>query len=303
MKPKLTEFLARFDDCFPRRDTREHLPVYVEGQLSDLPRKSVEPIALKAQVPVPTLQEFLSQHRWDEDRLRQRLQEIVATEHASPQSIGIIDETSDAKKGDQTPGVQRQYCGAVGKPENCIVTVHLGYAVDGFHGLVDGELFLPQGWSEDRERCRAAGIPETMVYRPKTAIALELYDRARSNGLVFDWLTFDQWYGSKPEFLRALDQRGQKFIGEMPKQFVAWTQPPEVTHRPFRRHGRGRSRRTPRLLAGSARARPLDDLLRRDPALREPAWQQFRVKDGAKGPMVWEVKHALIHPKDDAGLP
>jgi SRSO17 transposase len=303
LKPKLTEFLARFDDCFARCDTREHLPVYVEGQLSDLQRKSVEPIALRAKVAVRTLQEFLSQHRWDEDLMRQRLQRTVATEHAGPRTIGIIDETSDAKKGVKTPGVQRQYCGAEGKQDNCIVTVHLGLAVDDFHCLVDGELFLPEAWSNDRERCRKAGIPDTMAYRPKTDIALELYDRARANGVTFAYLTFDEWYGSKPEFLRALDRREQRYVAEVHKHFVAWLAPaPGVTHRPYRRGGRGPGRRTPRLPAGSPKAHFLEDLLGH-PALRDQPWQRFRVKDGEKGPLVWEVKHALMQPKDENGLP
>lgn len=100
LKPKLTQFLRRFDDCFPRKDTRVHLPVYLTGQLSDLPQKSVGPIALEADVAPRTLQEFLSQHRWDHDRMRDRLQEIVRDEHAGPHAIGILDETSDVKKGD-----------------------------------------------------------------------------------------------------------------------------------------------------------------------------------------------------------
>ena len=132
LRPKLKKFLKRFDHCFPRKDTRAHLPVYVSGQLSDIPEKSVEPIALNAGVPVRTLQEFLSQHHWDHDLLRDRLQHIVRDEHAGPHSIGIFDETSDVKKGDKTPGVQRQWCGCVGKTENCIVTVHLAYAREGF---------------------------------------------------------------------------------------------------------------------------------------------------------------------------
>ena len=97
-----------------------------------------------------------------------------------------------------------QWCGAVGKTENCIVTVHLAYARDGFHCLLDGELFLPESWSDDRDRCREAGIPDDVVYRPKWKIALELYDHAMGNGLHFDWATFDEGYGGKPEFLREL---------------------------------------------------------------------------------------------------
>ncbi len=302
LKPKLHEFLARFADCF-RRDSREHLPVYIEGQLSDLPRKTVEPIALKAQMPVRTLQQFLSSHRWDEDLLRQHLHEIVATEHASSMALAVFDETSDAKKGDKTPGVQRQYCGAVGKQENCIVTVHLGYAVGDFHCLLDGELFLPESWAADRERCRAAGIPETMGYRPKTEIALELYDRARANGVTFAYVTFDEWYGSKPEFLHGLTERAQKWVGEVPRNFRAWSEPPRVVTRCFRRHSRGRSRRTPRPAAGSRKLGTVEALCRLDPGWRDQPWQAFRIKDGEKGPIVWEVKHALIYLPDRHGLP
>lgn len=304
LKPKLSKFLARFDDCFGRKDTRAHLPVYVQGQLSELPDKSVEPIAMKAGVAPRTLQEFLSQLKWDQERMCDRLQEIVRTEHAGPRSIGIIDETSFAKQGAKTPGVQRQWCGSEGKKENCIVTVHLGYARDDFHCLLDSELFLPESWSADRERCREAGIPDTLVYRAKWVIALELYDHAVGNGLTFDWLTFDEWYGGKPDFLRALSARQQKFVGEVPRSFTGWLKAPRVTTRSFHRRGRGRGRgrRVPRLVAGSCRAQSVDRLLKQD-AFRKQPWQRWRVKDGEKGPMVWEVKHALFHAKDENGLP
>src|ERR1035441_3791327 len=101
LKPKLKQFIKEFDDCSPRKDTAAHLPVYISGQLSDIPEKSVEPIAINAGVPPRTLQEFLSQHHWDQDRLRDGLQEIVRDEHSGPHSIGIFDETSDVKK--ETP--------------------------------------------------------------------------------------------------------------------------------------------------------------------------------------------------------
>lgn len=303
LTPRLFDYLAGFEDCFARRDTREHLGVYVQGQLSDLTQKSVEPMALKAGVPPRTLQEFLASYRWDEDGLRARVHTILAREHACSHSIGIIDETSDTKKGLKTPGVQRQHCGAVGKQDNCIVTVHLGYAADDFHCLVDGELFLPESWSNDRERCREAGIPDTMVYRSKADIALELYDRAVGHGLHFQWLTFDEWYGVKPQFLRALDQRNQKFIGEVHKGFTAWAVLPKVTNRPFRRDGRGRSRRTPRVTAGSPRPLTVADMMRFHRPLREQAWQRYRVKDGEKGPMIWEVKHQVIYLKNEDDLP
>lgn len=302
LRPMLSRFLNRFDDCFDRKDTRAHLSVYVNGQLSDLPRKSVEPIALAAEVPVRTLQEFLSQHRWQEDRARNRVHEIVAEEYAHPHSVGIIDETSFVKQGKKTPGVQRQYLGTVGKQENGIVTVHLAYAADDFHCLLDGELFLPESWAQDTARCREAKIPAEMTYRPKTEIALELYDRARANGIQFAWLTFDEWYGGKPAFLRALDQRQQPFVAEVPKSLMGWIAPPRVTHRPTRRRP-GRGRKVPRIVAGSRPARAVEYLLRRHPALKNQEWQRWRVKDGEKGPMIWEVKQTPFYAKGPDGLP
>lgn len=303
LEPMLMEYLERFADCFQRRDTRVHFPVYVRGQLSELARKSVEPIALAAGVPVRTLQEFLTHLVWDEKRMHGRLAEIIIGEHAHPESVGIIDETGWVKKGDQTPGVQRQYCGAVGKQENSIITVHLGYAAEDFHCLVDGDLYLPESWDQDRERCRRAGIPDEVVYRPKTDIALEMYDRARTRGVHFEWLTFDEWYGSKPPFLRALDERAQKFIGEIHKGCTAWINPPHVTTRPYRRRKTGPPRRAPRLRAGSTKAQAVEQLAQSDPAVRKQRWQTWRIKDGEKGPIVWQVKHILVVVPDAKGLP
>jgi len=302
LRPMLARFLKRFDDCFARKDTRAHLSVYVEGQLSDLQRKSVEPIALAADVPVRTLQEFLSQHRWQEDLARDQLQQIVAEEHAHPHSVGIIDETSFVKQGKKTPGVQRQYLGTVGKQENGIVTVHLAYAADDFHCLLDGELFLPESWARDAARCREAKIPETMTYRPKTEIALELYDRSRARGIHFAYLTFDEWYGGKPAFLQALDGRHQPFVAEVPRILMGWLDPPRVTERPLGRR-RGCARRVPRIVVGSRPARSVEHLFWWHPVLKEQDWQRWRVKDGEKGPMIWEVKHVPFSLQGPDGLP
>jgi SRSO17 transposase len=302
LEPKLAKYIDLFHDCFDRKDTRAHLGVYVRGQLSDLPEKSVEPIALDADVPPRTLQEFLSQHRWDEDRLCERLHQLVATEHQGPHIIGAFDETSDPKKGDKTPGVQKQWCGRLGKTENCIVTVHLSFAREDFHCLLDGELYLPESWDADRDRCREAGIPDTVTYRPKWKIALELYDRAIGNGLRFDWLTFDEGYGSKPELLRELTARRQWYVAEVPRSFTGWLDPPRVITRPYHRNGRGRGRRVPRLASGSPPARRVDEWLN-NPRLRDQPWQRFRVKDGEKGPMVWECKRVMLTVKGDDGFP
>ena len=301
--PRLEKFLEEFDNAFFRTDTRAHLPTYVEGQLSGLPRKSVEPIALRAHVPPRTLQNFLSVLKWDEGLMRDRVAEIVLRDHFHSQAVGIIDETSDGKQGAKTPGVQRQYCGSSGKVDNCIVTVHLAYANPDFHCLLDGELFLPQSWSDDRPRCRQAGIPDETLYRPKWKIALELLDRARANGVSFAWLTFDEGYGGKPDFLRELSRRGQPFVAEVPKSLTGWITVPETTERAYRRRGRGSPRRTPRLKSGETPAQSVEHHLLHSPAFHRQKWVPYRIKDGDKGPLIWQAKHAEFHLPDENGLP
>ena len=302
--PELDTYLAEFGDCFGRVEPRGHLLAYVRGQLSGLVRKSVEPIALAAGLVPRTLQLFLSGGRWLHGRMRDRLQQVVARDHADPLAVGLIDETAHPKKGDRTPGVQRQWSGASGKVDNCVVSVHLGYASPGgFHCLLDGELFLPEAWSADRDRCRAAGIPDDLAHRPKWRVALDMLDRARANGVVLPWLTFDEGYGRATEFLHALDDRGQHYVAEVPTTFTGWCVRPRLLHREHHPQDRlGRPRSFPRLAASARPASAVRDLLRCSSALTGQPWARFHVKDTAKGPAVWEAKMVPLFLKRD-GLP
>jgi len=304
IKPALTAYLHEFDDCFGRATARRHLDTYVLGQLSDLARKSVEPMADAAGTPPRTLQEFLGLYRWDEAAMRDRLQQLVARRHAHPDSVGILDETSFVKKGRHTAGVQRQHCGAVGKTENCVVSVHLGYATPDFHTLLDGELYLPEKtWHEDRPRCRRAGIPNVVVYRPKWQIGLEQLLRARGNGLRLAWLTFDEGYGGKPPFLRALNTLGQDYIGEVPANFTLWTKLPTVLYREHACDRRGRPPRLPRLKRKNNPRVEVQNVAAYSPLLRRQRWEVYHVKDGHKGPMVWQTKRLTVWLPDEHGLP
>jgi SRSO17 transposase len=305
IRPALTNYLHEFDDCMGRITNRLHLQTYVSGQLSDLDRKSVEPIADAAGVPARTLQEFLSLLKWDEQAARDRLQRRVARRHAHPHSIGVIDETSFHKQGNKTACVQRQWCGSRGKTDNCVVSVHLGYVAGDFHTLIDGDLFLPEEtWHENRTRCRTAGIPDAVVYRAKWEIAREQVQRALGNGVRFSWLTFDEGYGGKPSFLRDLDRLGQNYVAEIPVSFVGWTRPPEVLHREHSRDKHpGRRRTRPRLKVRNTPAVEVRNILTWSPVLREVSWEPYRVKDGTKGPMVWEAKRIPFWIKDENGLP
>ena len=305
IKPELTRFLHQFDDCFGRVSTRRYLDLYVEGQLSDLERKSIEPMADACGEPPRNLQQFLSLFRWDQQRLRDRLQQYVARRHWHRESVGVLDETSFVKKGDKTAGVQRQHCGAVGKLENCVVSVHLAYATPAFHTLLDGELFLPQDtWHADRSRCRHAGIPDEVVHRPKWQIAMAQYQRALRNGLRFAWLTFDEGYGRSGDFRRALAGLGQNYVAEVPVNLTAWTTRPALLYKAHTRDRKpGRKKQYPRLKVKNNPPIELRHILSYSRPMQKQPWVNYRVKDGSKGPMVWQVKHTLIYLPDKQGLP
>lgn len=161
----LTSFLFLFKMCFRSSAGRRLLRVYVQGQLSDLQRKNCEAIALRFNAAPRTLQRFLESIEWDEEQLRDRCQEIVAQEHADPQSIGLIDESGIHKSGICTAGVGRQYNGNRGKIENCVVGVHLGYSAPGFRTILDSQLYLPKDWANDPVRRKKTLFPRTSCFR------------------------------------------------------------------------------------------------------------------------------------------
>ena len=306
MGRELKKFLSQFDDCFGRSEPREHLQSYVRGQLSDLPRKSVEPIALAAGIPPRTLQGFLTLLAWDQQRLRDRLQWMVARDHAHPQAIGVIDETGNPKKGRHTAAVQRQWCGASGKIDNCVIGVHTAYVAGEFQCLLDSDLYLPEDWANDPQRRQEAGIPEEIEYRKKTAIALEQVARALSNGIRVAAWTFDEWYGRDRQFLDGLDALGQNYVGEIPSDFTGWWREPQVllSPKPRERAKRGRKRHFPRLSRKALPAGEVRNLLVYSRIFQKQKFKRFRIKDGQNGPMVWEVKSVPFYRKHGPqGLP
>ncbi len=272
--PQLADFLGEFDDCFARSEPRGHLASYVKGQLSDLPRKSVQPIADFTDTPRRTLQEFLDWSPWDRGLVRDRVQQLVVRDHADPQAIGIIDDSGHPKSGNKTACVQRQWCGNTGKTDNCVVSVHLSYASfdTRFRTMLDSDLFLPEhGW-DDPDRRQEAGIPDDVVYRPKYDIALDQVRHALANGVSFAWLTFDEWYATASTFLAGLEALEQRYVAEVRRSFHGWLCDPRCKTR--------------------AVYRDVETLCRYSRTMMCQPWQRIYVKDTEKGPMVWQVKVA-----------
>ena len=286
--PAFTDYLRDFRACFVTKNTFGHLGTYCRGLLSDLPRKSVEPIALSAGCAVRTLQEFLTHHVWDEGRMRDEIQRRVAREHLPAPggkpvggvgTVGWVDETAVPKKGDKTPGVQRQYCGASGKVDNCVVTVHLACRCGDFAAALDCDLFLPeQSWDKDRARCREAHVPDHVIYTSKWLLSLGQINRAMANGIRFDWLTFDEWYGGKPDFLAALEDWGLLYVCEVPGNLPCFPTRPRY-----------------RSLQRPYAAKRVDSAARYSKPFKGKPWKRVRLARKTLADQVWEVRAAQVY--------
>ena len=281
LQPALAALLESFRGCFGRESTFGHWQRYLLGLLADLKRKSIEPIALAAGAKVRTLQEFLATFEWDHDRVNKLLQQRVMDRHGSEKAVGVIDASGHAKQGKKTPGVQRQWCGETGKVDNCVVGQHLLYTNNDpknpFTGMLASDLYLPKSWADDRERCREAGIPDEVVYRPKWRIAVDQVEDAIHNGVRFSWITFDEEFGSVPGFWFELDRLGQRGIGEVRPNFLCWPILPHYCS-PQRAHA----------------AKRVDNVCRFSPVFRNQSWYRFTVKQTTRGPAVWELKAGRV---------
>jgi SRSO17 transposase len=290
LQPALAALLVRFRRCFKTEVTFGHWEKYLLGLMADLKRKSIEPIALAAGVAVRTLQEFLAFFSWDHERVNRQLQQLVMDEHGDEEAIGIFDASGHPKQGTKTPGVQRQYCGERGKIENCVVGQHLLYTNNDpknpFTCMLASDLFLPQEWAADRERCRVAGIPDEVVYRPKWRIAIDQLESALGNGVRLAWTTFDEDYGKVPAFWFELNRLGQRAIGEVPANFYCWPAWPQY-----------------RSLQAAHASKRVDNVCRYSQVFREQEWQRVHIKDTTRQAMVWEVKAARVHLVDSSTAP
>jgi SRSO17 transposase len=285
--PALRAHLGSYSDYLGRGPILGHIDTYCQGLLSDLPRKSVEPIALAAGACVRSLQLLLTQHDWDETGLGDAMQRRIVQEHLPAPGeqrsdalgvMGWIDETGVAKKGEKTPGVQRQYCGSTGKIDNCVVTVHLAVGCGSFSCLIDSELYVPRKWIDDPDRCAEAGIPKDLPFRSKPEIALDQVKRALGNGLRFDWMGFDEGYGSKPWFLRGLEKLGITFIGEVPKTFSCFSAPPQY-----------RSLQRPYV------AKEAQNLAKGGKSFRGKGWKTYHLHHKTVGDSTWRVKAGRVY--------
>ena len=257
----LEAVLARISNRFGRAEPRRRAGAYLRGLLAPVERKNGWQLAEAAGDATPDgVQEFLSRVHWDADAVRDDLQAYVAEHLGDAHGVLVLDETGFLKKGVKSAGVQRQYTGTAGRIENAQVGVFLGYAGRHGHVLIDRALYLPQSWTEDRARCRAAHVPDAMGFATKPALGLSMLERARAAGLPFSWIAGDSVYGADHAIHRWAERHGIGYV-------LAVT--------------------TSRRLA----MRPVADWFAEQiEVLPEgaPVWQRLSAGDGAKGPRLYD---------------
>jgi len=272
--PRLATFMAPFVETFCRQEPDQHAHTYVWGLLSDLERKNVESIAYRFGQDRLPLQRFIGWAPWEDAPLRQELTRQVAEQLGHADGVLVFDPSGFPKSGPESVGVARQWCGRLGKVDNCQVAVYLGYVSGAGHTLVDMRLYLPKEWTTDKARLDKAGVPAPhRGYRSRHQLALDML-QARGPQLPHGWIAGDDEMGRPYWFRRRLEGLGERYMLAVPGNTLMRdlaTAPPE---------SKGRGRR-PR--------RPWQRLDQWSIALPQDAWTPIDVRDGAKGPLVVEV--------------
>ena len=284
---ELWELQSAFHDCFARSEPRAHFFDSMVGQLSKLERKSIEPMALEVEGgTIRGMQRFLSDVRWDEEQRRWNYPQLVADELGAPDGVLMFDETGFVKKGKDSVGVARQYCGTLGKVEHCQVGVFAGYASRQGYALVDKRLFLPERWFSDAYATRrtTCQVPEDLTFQSKPQWAAAMLQALTQEGLLpFKSVVADCLYGQSPDLLDAVDAcgGGTTFVA-IPAETRCWLQRPQTEDKTYLYKGAVHAQRV--VIAPDNGPCTVAALAARLPASR---WYRRRVSEGTKGPIVY----------------
>jgi len=287
MKPrqieKWAEELKAFHDRLASefRDKRQApwCQKWIHGLLLDGVRKNAAQLAHAVQGgEVQAMQQFLTDSTWQCEPVIRELQAIAQETLGCSDGILVADDTGFAKKGRESVGVARQYCGTLGKVDNCQIGVFLAYVTDRGRALVDGRLYLPKEWIGDRARRIKAGVPKEVRFRTKPELALEMIEWALGGPLSVRWVACDDGYGRDGGFRQRLDALGLWFVCEVPSDQRVWTELPVLPPAPVGRTGRPKTRA--HVLPGAPRSRKVRDL---PPTLT--GWRRIEVRQGTKRPI------------------
>src|SRR5919199_1595638 len=212
---RLEAFAQPFVATLPSPESRQYTGTYLAGLLSDLKHKNAEAIAYRNDLDRQTLQAFVGASPWDHAPLIDELNRQVAAAMGHPDAVLVFDPSAFPKKGNASVGVQRQWCGRLGKVENCQVGLYLGYVTDVEHVLVDFRLYLPAEWAKDRRRRKRCGVPKEIRYRTRHELALEMLD-SRGTTLPHGWISGDDEMGRPAWFRRELAAQNERYLLAVP---------------------------------------------------------------------------------------
>lgn len=283
LQPRLESFLQPFVRSLQRDEQRHNARHYVQGLLSGLPDKNVESIAYLHDQERQALQKFIGQSPWDHRPLLAELARQVGAELGEPDGVLVFDPSAFPKKGKESVGVARQWCGRLGKVDNCQVGVYLGYVSSKEHALVDFRLYLPREWTRSRQRLNKAGVPREVRFRTRHELALEMLDQSGA-ALPHAWVAGDDEMGRCSWFRRELRQRGESYLLAVPSNtLVRDLAAPEPEYQ-----GRGRRPGV-----------PFQRVDRWCLALPEEAWESIEVRDGEKGPLAVQGVRRLVQARTE----
>ena len=274
----LSQFLQRYLPRFYRQEQRELATLVIQGRLSGLERKTSEPIAIQAGHTRKPVQHFVGAGLWDDEAMMAELRAHVAEELGDPDAVLVVDGSSFPKKGTASCGVERQWCGRLGKLDNCQVGVFLSYAAPGGHAPLDRRLYLPEGWASDRKRRRQTHVPKEVVFQEKWRIALDLLQRSGPD-VPHGWVAGDDEFGRATAFRAELRRRHERYVLDVPANTLVR----ELAPRP----GGGR----PSFERAEAWAA-------RQPTGR---WKTITLRAGEQGPLKVRALARRVQTKDEDG--
>lgn len=280
---RLARFVRPFASLLAHPEQQRHASDFIAGLISDVDRKNAEAIAYRDDQDRKPLQHFIGQAHWDHQPLIGELARQVGGQLGRPDAVIVFDPSGFAKKGTESVGVKRQWCGRLGKVENCQVGVYLGYVSAQEHALVNMRLYLPEEWAKDRQRRKKCQVPKHIRFQTRHDLSLEMLDEVGA-ALPHAWIAGDDEMGRSSAFRRNLRDRDEQYLLAVPSNTLVRdleAEPPEYA-------GRG----TP----------PKTSFQRVDKwcaSLPEAAWTKIDVRDGEKGPLVVELVKCRVQAKTD----
>lgn len=283
LQRRLESFVEPFARCMVRSEQRQHALDFVSGLISDVDRKNAESIAYRHDIAREEMQYFLGQSNWDHQPLIEELAREVGQELGRPDGVIVFDPSGFTKKGTKSVGVQRQWCGRLGKVDNCQVAVYMGYVSAAEHTLVNERLYLPRDWAKDRKRRKECRVPREIRFQTRHELSLEMLDEV-GDLLPHAWIAGDDEMGRSSVFRSKLRDRNEQYLLAVPSNTLVrdlQVDPPEY-------EGCGAKRKAPFMRVDKWRA-----------ALPKEAWIKFDVRDGEKGPLLVEMVRCRVQARTD----